>query len=499
VAHALVQMFLGAQRSMLTDAEGQFRFGDLPASTVMLAARKPGFFSPEEVRSPQYPRQLQPVNIGPDTPAIVLKLIPEALLTGHVNGTDGEPLEGAQVKVKGASVIDGRKQWQERGSATTNEDGVFRIANLPPGSYCVQVESSWGRRGLVVPGRDGPQGYRPTYFPGVPDLASATPVQLQGGEKKDLDITLHAEPVFRVTGWVAGPFPAQGVALHLIDQAGDLVPALFNFERVTGAFEVRDIPSGSYTLLANALESEGHSQFARVPVTVGGNLSGVSLALQPVSSIPIVVHRTFASGRLTTDRSQAFQSVKGMVLQNVDVRLKAAAPDRAEVYSRLDADPQNSTLSLQNVPPGRYSVKVIPNGPWYVQSAVCGSADLLREDLVVAAGSQLPPIEIELRNDVGAVLGTVDAAGENAHATVIAIPKRAMTAARMQPASPRGDFQLQGLAPGEYDVFAFDHVDGLEYNNPEAMDEYASRAVHVTVQPNDKRTITLELITRGEQ
>jgi hypothetical protein len=499
VAHALVQMFSGAQRSMLTDAEGRFRFEDLPASPVMLAARKPGFFSPEEVRSPSYKRQI--VNIGRDTQAVVLKLIPEALITGQVSGAEGEPLEGAQVKVKGASVTDGRKQWQDRGSATTDEDGGFRIANLPPGSYCMEVDASGGRRAVIVPGRDCPQGYRPTYFPGVPDLASATPVQLQAGEKRDLEIMLHPEPVFRITGWVTGLVPEQGVVLRLIDQAGESVPASFNFERLTGAFELNDIPSGSYTIFVDAPDNQGHAQIARVPLTVGGTLSGIRLALQPVSSIPILVHRDFASGRSTIDRSPAFQSVKGgvMVPNYVTVRLKAVGQPAGEIYSSLNRDPQNPILLLESVPPGRYSVEVRPLGSSYVQSAVCGSTDLLREDLVVTAGSQPPPIEIELRNDLGAIVGTVYAAGENSQATVIAIPKRAITAARMQPASPRGEFQLQGLAPGEYDVFAFDHADGLEYNNPEAMDEYASRALHVTLQPNDKKTVILELITRGEQ
>ena len=40
---------------------------------------------------------------------------------------------------------------------------------------------------------------------------------------------------------------------------------------------------------------------------------------------------------------------------------------------------------------------------------------------------------------------------------------------------------LPSLAPGDYMVFAFDRVDGLEYSNADALAPYASRAAHVTL------------------
>jgi hypothetical protein len=52
---------------------------------------------------------------------------------------------------------------------------------------------------------------------------------------------------------------------------------------------------------------------------------------------------------------------------------------------------------------------------------------------------------------------------------------------------------MPGLAPGEYSVLALDHLDGLEYTNPEVINPYLSKAQHVVLQPNQKIELYLEL------
>ena len=52
---------------------------------------------------------------------------------------------------------------------------------------------------------------------------------------------------------------------------------------------------------------------------------------------------------------------------------------------------------------------------------------------------------------------------------------------------------MSGLAPGAYNVIALDHVDGLEYTNPEVIGPYLSSAQHVVLQPNQKLELNLEL------
>jgi hypothetical protein len=54
-----------------------------------------------------------------------------------------------------------------------------------------------------------------------------------------------------------------------------------------------------------------------------------------------------------------------------------------------------------------------------------------------------------------------------------------------------------GLAPGEYLIYAFDS-DRLEYTNPDVLQAYASQAAHVTLSPNQKLQVALELIRTGD-
>ena len=64
--------------------------------------------------------------------------------------------------------------------------------------------------------------------------------------------------------------------------------------------------------------------------------------------------------------------------------------------------------------------------------------------------------------------------------------------------SPPAEFQLDWLAPGDYLVFAFDHAEGLEYTNRDVLQSYVSQAAHVTLSPNQRAKVTLELIRTRE-
>ena len=71
----------------------------------------------------------------------------------------------------------------------------------------------------------------------------------------------------------------------------------------------------------------------------------------------------------------------------------------------------------------------------------------------------------------------------------------------MTPRVVRGvgnEFSVSGLAPGEYLVFAFDSIDGMEYGNPDAFAPYASQAAHITLTGNQRGQVSLDLIPGRE-
>jgi hypothetical protein len=149
---------------------------------------------------------------------------------------------------------------------------------------------------------------------------------------------------------------------------------------------------------------------------------------------------------------------------------------------------------LSDVPPGRYSVDVETQANWYVQSALCGTTDLLHDQLTVIAGVQIPPIEVVIRDDGATLSGHVDTGESGNPATVVLIPEQGpRNEAKITNTAPGGNFSVSNLAPGTYSVLAFDRADGLEYANPEAMAGYSAQAAHVSLQPNGQSQIAVEL------
>jgi Carboxypeptidase regulatory-like domain len=137
---ALVQLMGPLPRSDLTDSQGSFRFEGVPEGRAMFMARKPGFFSSEELsRGGGRPRA--PMTITGDVSSLVLKLTPEGTVAGTITGDDGEPLEGVRLRLKRQVISNGRKQWETRGQSTTNDNGEFRAADLIPGTYYLMAQA----------------------------------------------------------------------------------------------------------------------------------------------------------------------------------------------------------------------------------------------------------------------------------------------------------------------------------------------------------------------
>jgi hypothetical protein len=117
----------------------------------------------------------------------------------------------------------------------------------------------------------------------------------------------------------------------------------------------------------------------------------------------------------------------------------------------------------------------------------------------VQTGGPGQPIEIVLRDDFATVSGAVSLDGRPMSGTVLLIPEANSRGTMVFPTNPDGRFQRDDLPPGDYNVIAFDRVDGLEYTNTEAMRAYSAweQPLHVSPNGNGQATVQLELQERG--
>jgi hypothetical protein len=237
---------------------------------------------------------------------------------------------------------------------------------------------------------------------------------------------------------------------------------------------------------------------AELPLSVTSDTLGVNLVLGQPLTLSIRVN-TRPSGTVTAqDSTDRFRTASaGPPLPQVRL-IPAETRLQAQEFQADFGDKQLGP-AVHNLAPGRYSVDLLPNPPWYVYSATSGTTDILREDLWIAAGRRPESLDVTLRDDGANLTGSVRVEGQPAPGAVLVVPdQQSLAHARFAIAGFGGEFQFDRLAPGDYKLLAFDTVEGVEFRNPEALAPYLSKATHITLQPNEQTTILLERISAGK-
>lgn len=506
IPYALVTVSSENKQALLTGPDGHFEFTGLRAGRVSVTASKPGFFENDERKISVSDRMGTifasarsngryainglgvTVQIGPDTAPVVFKLAPEGMITGHVEDSHGEPIERAFIRVESVIISDGRKRWTQIAGTTSREDGTFRIANLHPGRYYVSVHSLTRGRTLEDINAANPMGYPlSVYYPAAPDRASAAPIDIAAGQHVEIQFALGLQPVFKVSGEVGGWTKGQSVNIRLLSSTGEDIGLPGRFYPGDGRFEMQGVPAGNYRLEARG-ENTGEQ-----PLHVGGNLNGVHMVLRPRLSIPVII-------RNDATRTPEMKANNSGPHQTPPINLVVHRTDFEGEYRSASLEQHNddSPPSL-NVGPGRYSVDLSAfyNGV-YVQSARYGDIDLLREELIVQPAAAPRPIEIVLRDDSASLQVKIMREERDLMCAVLVVPDAAPGQVKM--VNVGGDSEnfvmgfINGLAPGDYKVFAFDSLDTIEFRNPEVMKQYSAKAAHVTLSGGVPSNVSVELI-----
>jgi hypothetical protein len=498
VSRALVQLNVPNGVAQLSGTDGTFVFTNLPRGQYVATALKPGFFNEEELGHGYAARNT--VARVPSSEDLLLKLTPEGVIYGEVKNEDGEPTEGIRVKVMRLRVAEGHRIIEPQGEISTDDEGAFRIADLRPGRY--RVSFAQANRGVIRfvsnfnRKQEAEQGYASEFYPGVKDAESAAVIEVMAGARMQVTQILKRQRLFEISGVVRGGDPEGALNLLLRDASGDYVPENMRVDQKRGQFQVLGVPEGTYTLLARGQRRRGPATEEIQPmlsatqlVHLTSDVTGVVLAMQPANSVEIQVR-----DEIPPDGSNVLHQA---VVRFVSLETPQFSP---AIQAPIMADERVTTARLDDIPPGTYRIEATASQGGYVASLRCGGTDLLREDLTFAAGAELPPIEVTLRNDGAQLNVSVTDENQRRAASVVIYSQEYPRRSLLVQLDDSGSVSQTNLAPGAYSLIAVDDADDLEFRNPVAMQKYLGDATEVNLQPGDKTSVRVKLqAAQGQQ
>jgi len=118
--------------SMITAEDGKFEFTGVPAREYSLRGAKRGFISAAYDQHDAYSTAIV-TGAGFDTENLVLKLSPDALISGAVLDEAGDPVRRASITLYVEDHPDGISQIHMWRGAQTDDLGVYEVTGLTPG------------------------------------------------------------------------------------------------------------------------------------------------------------------------------------------------------------------------------------------------------------------------------------------------------------------------------------------------------------------------------
>jgi carboxypeptidase family protein len=377
-----------------TDADGFFALEDVSPGSTTLQASAPGF-------APSAPLALEVV-AGESTTGLVLTLRPGARILGELVGSDGRPEVERTVRANSDGF---------HGSAETDAEGRFEIADVPPGEHRLWADTSEG-------------------------IQIQQSVSVAEGETVRVRLAPPGGLV-RLHGVVrAGGAPLAKANLYASRRGEDGRSTSTSSSAETddeGAYELGLAGAGKYWLHVNGAEESSFSWRASVEVPeVQSFAFDVAIPLGRIS------------GRVTDTSGQALSA---QLVRSEPELHEGGAHGSSQVLT--DADGRYELL----VPAGRHAVTAGGSLKWWSPEPATAWSEARVAGLVVAENGHLRGIDLRLEAG-GTLAGTVKNADGTGAAFAMLWADDGGRGKELGWCDDTGRFELAGVAAGRHRIGA---------------------------------------------
>jgi hypothetical protein len=504
------------------------------------------------------PGQVITIAPGAKLRDIQVVMTPGGVIAGRITNRDGLPMAGARVSAMKPWINQNQRQLRPVTQTVANDLGEFRLIWLMPGRYYLsatyvqqgnqppgqqrQQMGMPGAGGNLVINPDAENGlatgtrtavrpvtsrplsdglaadevYTSIFYPTTIDSDRAVAIELkQGEEYRGADINVSPVRAFHVRGSVtnlppptaaAGPrggggVPRFGIALTPTTPNGTIYNTSSDAE---GKFDFQKVLAGGYVAY---IYQDGMTIRSNVDVR-NGDVDGVTLQLATGIDTPVKVSfdgtppPNFPSLVPSGGNSLSPRLWRNPTLLN-------APPMPVNVNS--------APLALTNIAPGDYHMYVPPlfgpmvglnpfNVPaqWqnaYVKSITLGDRDVLNDGWRLERPSDVP-IEVVIGANPGSMQGLVlnDQRQPSVGAVITMFhsnPAQRIYRTdmyRVTSTDTSGRFNLGGLRPGEYRVFAWENIESGTWVDSTFLRLHEDKAITVKVEEGKPSTGDLVVI-----
>lgn len=456
----------------VTDAEGIYRLTNVPAGNYILTVAAPAYV-------PVNSEDRKTVVVGEDenVEGINFALVRGGVITGKLMDAEGRPVVVQQIEIYSQAALDRRAGEQlpfPMTTVQTDDRGIYRVFGLAPGRY--KVGAGRGNEGFGGFSQNQ-VSYKQVFHPDATDPAKGAVIEVtEGSEAKDVDITLgRAVQAFSVSGRILNGetnTPVPNVKFTLQRLVGPRVEYVntVNSSNARGDFVVEGLIPGKYTTMLFMNEGSDLRGDATAFEIIDGDVSGVTIKLTRGASI------------------------SGMVI--IETENKAAKARFGEMLVRGYVQPAPGTgyangASSQIAADGSFRLAGLGNG--VVNISLGGSVGpyppkgfsitrieregMPAQRIEVKEAEQVSGVKIFVGYGSATVRGVVKiengplASGARIYVRV-GRPGESNTYLRPTMVDERGNFLIEGIPPGNYEVSAT--VMGGNFKSPKVVKQEVS-------------------------